>query len=96
MAERVRSGERIRLLDIREPWEIAVVRLEHSQALPMQQLPAAVATLDPTQELVLYCHHGTRSSMAAEWLRHQGFRARSLAGGIDRWSLEIDPTLPRY
>lgn len=96
VAERVRRGERIRLLDIREPWEIAVVRLENSQALPMSQLPAALATLDPTQELVLYCHHGTRSSMAAEWLRHQGFRARSLAGGIDRWSLEIDPTLPRY
>lgn len=96
VAERVRNGERIRLLDIREPWEIAVVRLENSQALPMNELPAVLATLDPVQELVLYCHHGTRSSMAAEWLRHQGFRARSLAGGIDRWSLEIDPTLPRY
>lgn len=96
VAERVRSGERIRLLDVREPWEIAVVRLENSQALPMDQLPRALANLDPTQELVLYCHHGTRSSMAAEWLRLQGFRARSLAGGIDRWSLEIDPSLPRY
>jgi rhodanese-related sulfurtransferase len=62
----------------------------------MNELPAAVGTLDRDQELVLYCHHGVRSSMASEWLRLQGFRARSLAGGIDRWSREVDPRVPRY
>ena len=96
LAARLRDGEKIRLLDIREPWETAVVRLTNSESLPMTDLPAALGTLDPGQEVVLYCHHGSRSSMAAEWLREQGFRARSLAGGIDRWSREIDPALPRY
>jgi molybdopterin/thiamine biosynthesis adenylyltransferase/rhodanese-related sulfurtransferase len=96
VAERLRRGEELVLLDIREPWEASLARIGDSQLLPMNELPTALATLDPDQELVLYCHHGVRSSMASEWLRVQGFRARSLAGGIDRWSREVDPSVPRY
>lgn len=96
LATRLRHGERVRLIDIREPWETAVVQIANSEMLPMNQLPAALPRFDAGEELVLVCHHGTRSSMAAEWLRDQGFVARSLAGGIDRWSREIDPALPRY
>ncbi|MGH7948857.1 MAG: rhodanese-like domain-containing protein [Candidatus Binataceae bacterium] len=44
----------------------------------------------------MYCHHGTRSGYAAEWLRAQGFAARNLVGGIDRWSRDVDPMVPRY
>lgn len=96
LAERLRRGEKVVLLDIREPWEASLARIGDAQLLPMNDLPAALETLDPGRELVLYCHHGTRSSMASQWLRVQGFRARSLAGGIDRWSREVDPSVPRY
>jgi molybdopterin/thiamine biosynthesis adenylyltransferase/rhodanese-related sulfurtransferase len=96
LAERLRRGEKLLLLDVREPWEASLARIADSQLVPMHELPIAVATLDPDQELVLYCHHGVRSSLASEWLRAQGFQARSLAGGIDRWSRDVDPTTPRY
>jgi sulfur-carrier protein adenylyltransferase/sulfurtransferase len=96
LAERLRRGEELVLLDIREPWEASLARIGNAQLLSMNDLPGALETLDPDRELVLYCHHGVRSSMASQWLRVQGFRARSLAGGIDRWSREVDPRVPRY
>lgn len=96
LADRLRRGERLVLLDIREPWEASLARIGDSRLLPMNELPGTLPELDRDQELVLYCHHGVRSGMASEWLRVQGFRARSLAGGIDRWSREVDPTVPRY
>jgi rhodanese-related sulfurtransferase len=54
-------------------------------------------SLDPNVEHVVYCHHGMRSAAAADWLREQGFtRVRNLTGGIDRWSLDVDPATRRY
>lgn len=96
LAERMRRGERVILLDIREPWEVSLARIGDSQPLPMNELPMALERLDREQPLVLYCHHGVRSSMASEWLRSEGYRAQSLAGGIDRWSRDVDPRVPRY
>lgn len=84
------------LLDIREPWEWSLARIGEPHLLAMGDLEEQVSSLDPTRELVVYCHHGARSSVAAEWLRARGFRARNLVGGIDRWSREIDPSVPRY
>ena len=84
------------LLDIREPWECAIASIGHALQLPMNQLPGELGRLDRERELVVYCHHGARSQMAVGWLRAQGFRARNLVGGIDRWSREIDPTIARY
>ena len=96
LAERLADTPDFGLLDVRDPWEWNVARLKDATLLPMNELPARIASLDRARELIVYCHHGTRSSMAADWLRSRGFRARSLAGGIDRWSREIDPTVPRY
>lgn len=96
LAERLRRGENLMLLDIRERWEASLARIGDSQLLPMNDLPGALTELDRDREIVLYCHHGVRSGLASEWLRVQGFRARSLAGGIDRWSREVDPSVPRY
>jgi len=96
LASRLRETGSIHLLDIREPWEWSLARIGDPQLLPMNQLPSEVDSLDKTLELIVYCHHGVRSNMAAEWLRTQGFRARNLAGGIDRWSREVDPSVPRY
>jgi adenylyltransferase/sulfurtransferase len=92
-------GERVFLLDVREPPELAVCRLEGAEHIPMMQLflglesPSAA----PDDEIVVFCHHGMRSLEAARYLRARGFpRARSLAGGIDAWAVTVDPSLPRY
>ena len=90
------TADGLRLLDVRERWEWDVARIENATLLPMNELPAQVSSLDRAGEWVVYCHHGQRSSMAADWLRTRGYRARNLAGGIDRWSREVDPTVPRY
>ncbi len=65
--------------------------------IPLGTVPANVNTLLDAEEVVCYCHHGMRSLDAAVWLRQQGVeRAKSMAGGIERWSVEIDPNVPRY
>ncbi len=86
------------LLDVREPWEYEVARLEGSVSMPMGDVPSrAHAELDPDQRIIAICHHGVRSLSVATWLRNQGFeQAQSLAGGVDAWSATIDLKLPRY
>ena len=85
------------LLDVREPFEHAHVKIEGSTLVPLNDLPRRLAELDPARPLVAYCHHGVRSRHAAVWLRAQGFPlVQSLAGGIDAWSAVVDPSLPRY
>ena len=97
LAERLRAGDVPSLIDVREPYEWAVARLPGARLIPLNALPAALSTLDPDAEHVVYCHHGMRSAAAVDWLREQGVtRARNLTGGIDRWSLEVDPTTRRY
>jgi adenylyltransferase/sulfurtransferase len=89
----------ITLIDVREPYEWNIGRLPGARLLPLGTIQAAVASngIDRDADIVLYCHHGTRSEMAARFLQHAGFsRVRNLVGGIDRWSVEIDPGVPRY
>ena len=96
LAERLGQSAKPQLLDVREPWEWSLARIGEPQLLQMGKLEREVETLDQSQELIVYCHHGARSSVAAAWLRARGFRARNLSGGIDRWSREVDPSVPRY
>ena len=96
VAALISRGGDVLLLDVREPWEHQVARIGNSQLVPMNELPTRLGTIDRSRDIVVYCHHGMRSDMAAEWLRSQGFPARNLAGGIDRWSREVDPAIPRY
>ena len=86
------------LLDVREPWEFNTASLPGSLLMPMGEVTSRVhQELDPDQPIVVLCHHGQRSLNVTMWLRNQGFeRVQSLAGGIDRWSRAIDPTVPRY
>ena len=89
------------LLDIREPWEaqLASIRLAGvtEKLLPMGQLPDRLDELDPLQPVVVYCHHGMRSLQVVAFLQHQGFESvYNLAGGIDAWSTQVDPSVPRY
>lgn len=87
-----------RLIDVREPWEFATTHVEGSVLMPMGDIPSrAHQELDPEEHLILMCHHGMRSMNVAVWLRNQGFeQAQSLRGGIDAWSAEVDPSVPRY
>lgn len=97
LARRWAAGDRPALLDVREPGEHRIARLAGARLVPLATLPDAVASLDPDAELVVYCHHGVRSAAAVDFLRRNGIRrARNLAGGIDRWSREVDPEVRRY
>lgn len=84
------------LLDIREPWEAVRASIAHAERVPMDSLENNLGSIDRTAEFVVFCHHGGRSRVATEWLRSLGYQARNLVGGIDRWSREIDPGVPRY
>ena len=93
------EAETLRLVDVRDPDEYAHCRLPHSELIPLMTLPSEAAAKLPAKDapIILYCHHGMRSARAAEILRQLGYtNARSMAGGIDLWSAEIDPAVPRY
>jgi rhodanese-related sulfurtransferase len=87
-----------RLVDVRETWEFDTTRIEDSLHLPMGEVPTrAHKELDVDERLIIVCHHGVRSMNVTAWLRRQGFEnAQSLRGGIDAWSLEVDPNVTRY
>ncbi|MGA2652270.1 MAG: rhodanese-like domain-containing protein [Terracidiphilus sp.] len=92
------AGGKAKLIDVREPWEIATAHIEGSLAMPMGDVPArAHQELDPDDRLLVVCHHGVRSMNVAFWLRGQGFElAQSVRGGIDAWSAEVDASVVRY
>ncbi|MFO0870585.1 MAG: rhodanese-like domain-containing protein [Pirellulales bacterium] len=93
------SGADFVLLDCRENSEYQTVHIAGARLLPMSEMPQRVGELDGDRQrhIVVHCHHGGRSLRVTQWLRSQGFsRVQSMAGGIDAWSLEIDPRLPRY
>ena len=98
LAEKLRRGERVWLLDVRNEWEHQLARLPDQALIPLHELPARLEEVEPEGALVVaYCHHGVRSLGAAALLREAGFSgALSLAGGIDRWSRVVDPAVPRY
>lgn len=92
-------GERVYLLDVRKPWEHERAALPDSVLVPLDELVERADELEPPDGalVVAYCHHGVRSLSAAAILEGMGMaRVASLAGGIDAWSREIDPTVPRY
>lgn len=97
--QRLDAGENLRLIDVREPKEHGTARIERAELIPMREVPAALQSLDDPDgaPLIVICHHGVRSLRVANWLREQGVaHAQSMAGGIDLWSREIDPAVPRY
>ena len=89
------------VLDVREPWELqtASVRADGFElvAIPMGELPARLGELDPARPVACLCHHGARSLRVAAFLEHHGFeRLANITGGIDAWSHDNDPGVPRY
>jgi len=105
VADRLRAGEPITLLDVREPAEraFAAIPVPPSAAdlfIPMADVPSRTPEIREAiarGPLIVYCHHGVRSMMVAQWLAAQGLAgAINLAGGIDAWSVEVDSAVPRY
>ncbi len=93
-----RSGSPYRLIDVREPYEVKIAKLAGSEDIPMREISASLPRLEASGEpLIVICHHGVRSLQVVCWLRDQGVEnCRSLAGGIERWSRDVDPKIPRY
>jgi adenylyltransferase/sulfurtransferase len=97
LATRLKAGNAPVLVDCRQPYEWDICHLDPSILLPMSDLPGRVRELDPAAETVVLCHHGQRSLRVVQFLRNAGFaNVRSLEGGIDAWSREIDPSIARY
>ncbi len=89
--------DRVQLLDIREPQELAIVSLTRARHIAMREIPSRLDELDPRQPVVVMCHTGQRSRHVAAFLLANRFeQVYNLTGGIDAWSTEIDPGLPRY
>ena len=85
------------LLDVREPWEFDICRIEGSQLIPMRQIHTVVEQWDRDQATVVICHHGIRSQQVCFYLVHMGFtKVFNLAGGVQAWANEVDPGMPTY
>lgn len=97
---RLVKGSGAVLIDVREPEEFALAKVEGSQLVPMQTVPAQLQKLEHLADentLLVLCHHGVRSLQVVAWLRRQGVEdCYSVAGGIDRWSREVDSSVPQY
>jgi sulfur-carrier protein adenylyltransferase/sulfurtransferase len=97
LSDRLRRGDVIDLIDVREPYEWRIARIEGARLIPLGRIGASASEIARDRDVVLYCHHGARSRTAGEALVAQGFdRIWNLSGGIDRWSEEVDPSVPTY
>jgi adenylyltransferase/sulfurtransferase len=95
---RIARGEAFRLIDVREPAEHAIARIEGAELLPLSRAEEWIATLRPDEDIVIFCHSGHRSQQIASYLSARlGFtNVANMLGGIDDWSLRVDPGVPRY
>jgi molybdopterin/thiamine biosynthesis adenylyltransferase/rhodanese-related sulfurtransferase len=97
LAERIKSGEKIKLIDVREPHELQISQLEGAQLIPLGEVAARLSELDTADEIVVFCRTGGRSARAVELMLSAGFRkVKNLRGGINEWAKEVDSTLPIY
>jgi rhodanese-related sulfurtransferase len=94
---RLDKGEQPVLLDVREPEEVAIVRLPGAVHIPMGEVPGRLHELDPDKEIIVYCHHGVRSLRVAQFLAQRDFNhVVNLSGGINAWALDVEPGMARY
>jgi adenylyltransferase/sulfurtransferase len=96
LKRRIDAGENPYILDVREPWEYKIAQIG-GQLIPQNEVPRRIAEIDREREVIVHCHGGVRSQRVAEFLKQSGFpRVANLAAGINAWSVEIDPTVPKY
>ena len=97
LAERLKNKENFRFIDVREPHEYEISRIEAAELMPLTQFNEWIGTLEPQKEIVVMCHHGIRSANVCMFLVRNGFeKVWNLDGGIDAWTAEVDPRVPRY
>ena len=99
LAAKIAANEPVFLIDVRQSWEHETAALPNSLLVPLNELVGRMDEVRPPQDalVVVYCHHGIRSLSGAALLESAGFKnVASLSGGIDAWSLQIDPSVPRY
>ncbi len=97
LKERLARGPAPVILDVREPWEVAVCALPGARHIPMREIPAHTDDLPRDADVVVVCHHGVRSQYVAGFLERLGFeRLYNLAGGIDAWARDVEPTMAKY
>ncbi len=97
LKRRLDEGAAGTVVDVREPWETDICKIEGAALMPLSAFAEHVKSLSPGNPILIYCHHGGRSLQAAMWLRRNGFaEAASVRGGIEAWALAIDPETPRY
>jgi adenylyltransferase/sulfurtransferase len=97
LEQRLKNGNGLRLLDVREPHELEISKIQGADLIPLGQLASRLSELDRAQEMVVFCKAGTRSARALELLVSAGFRkVKNLKGGINAWAREVDPNLPVY
>jgi rhodanese-related sulfurtransferase len=91
------TPDAVMLIDVREPSEVETCRIAGAESIPMRQVPEHVGSLPKDKHLLIHCHHGGRSLRVTQYLRANGYESvTNVAGGIDAWSLQIDPSVPRY
>jgi|UniRef100_A0A7C3QUN0 rhodanese-related sulfurtransferase len=97
LKEKMEKGEEIVILDVREDWEHARVRIPGARHIPLAQLPQALSQIDRDKDIVVYCHHGVRSMQACQFMKKNGFeKIRNLRGGIDAYARTVDKTMQTY
>jgi adenylyltransferase/sulfurtransferase len=96
LAKRLAAHEEFTLIDVREPYEWQIGRIEGARLIPLGTLQDEISTLDSATEIVVYCRSGKRSADAVRQLNAAGFRATNVTGGILRWSDDVDPSVPKY
>jgi adenylyltransferase/sulfurtransferase len=97
LKQRLDRGDKVRIIDVREPHEYQINRIAGSTLIPLGDVPKRVNELDPDEELVMQCKSGARSGKAADFLRSQGFKhVLNLKGGILAWIDQVDPSQPKY
>lgn len=98
--KRLDEGENLLLIDVREPGEHQICRINGAPLIPMRTVPERIQEIESLADealLVVFCHHGVRSLNTVSWLRKQGVEnCVSMAGGINAWSTHIDPEVPKY
>lgn len=98
LAEKIKNGDKLKLIDVREPVEYEIARIEGASLMPLSRFREWVDELESGEEtIVVMCHHGIRSAQVCAYLTENGFEnVFNLEGGIDSWSLDVDENVPRY
>lgn len=97
LSERLTRGEAIQVVDVRESFELEIASIPGADHIPLSSLPSRLDEIAIERPVVVVCHHGIRSASACGWLVREGRTdVHNLSGGIDAWSTDVDPGIPRY